>query len=135
MLFLDTSALLKRYVDEDGTAVVLRRMADDVDWVASELALAEAEITLCHLGFEPRDGARLRDDLRADWARFLVVPVDGACLAEAASIGCEHQIRTLDAIHVAAARRLPTPTTFLTFDRGQAVVAQALDLEIAAGSP
>ena len=135
MLFLDTSALLKRYVDEDGTAVVLRRMADDVDWVASELALAEAEITLCHLGFEPRDGARLRDDLRADWARFLVVPVDGACLAEAASIGCEHQIRTLDAIHVAAARRLPTPTTFLTFDLRQAVVAQALDLEIAAGSP
>jgi hypothetical protein len=49
MLVLDTSALLKRYVEEDGTARVLHLMATDRDWCASALALAEAQVALRHL--------------------------------------------------------------------------------------
>ena len=130
MLFLDTSAILKRYVEEEGTELVLRRMGDDTEWVVSALARTEAEIALCRLGFE-RDASgepaqRLRDDLE----RCHIVPVDVASLERAAEIGCRYDIRTLDALHLAAAERLPRPLVMLTFDRRQADAARAMDLTV-----
>jgi predicted nucleic acid-binding protein len=128
MLFLDTSALIKRYVDEVGTELVLRRMAEDDAWAASSLARAEADITLCRLGFEAAVLATLRQRLAHDWERCHVVPLDPACLERAAEIGCGHEVRMLDALHLAAADRLPRPLTMLTFDRRQAEAARSLAL-------
>jgi hypothetical protein len=39
-------------------------------------------------------------------------------------------VRTVDAIHLAAADRLPRPTTYLTFDPGQIPVAMALGYDV-----
>jgi len=128
MLFLDTSALIKRYVEEDGTALVLQRMDDDPEWVVCAVARTEAEIALCRLGFAPGERVDPWQRLREDWERCHVVPVDLACLARAADIGCRHQLRTLDALHLAAADRLPRPLVVLTFDRRQADAARSLDL-------
>ena len=127
MLFLDTSALVKRYVAEDGTDLVLARMRDDPEWVALALARTEAEITLCRLGF-PMDEGDVWQRLRADWERCHVVPVDPACLERATEIGCEFEVRTLDALHLAAADRLPRPLVMLTFDQRQADAARSMDL-------
>ena len=128
MLFLDTSALIKRYVDEEGTALVLRRMDEDRDWVVSAVARTETEIALCRLGFEPERAARPWRRLREDWERCLVVPLDIACLERAASIGCRYELRILDALHLAAADRLPPPLLVLTFDGRQADAARSMNL-------
>ncbi|HTS15052.1 MAG TPA: type II toxin-antitoxin system VapC family toxin [Candidatus Sulfotelmatobacter sp.] len=128
MLFLDTSALVKRYVAEEGTELVLRRMAEDPEWVAAALARAEAAISLCRLGFDSHGSADTWRLLREDWARCHVVPLDPACLELASELGCAHQLRTLDALHLAAARRLPQPLVLLTFDRRQADAARAIGL-------
>jgi len=128
MLFLDTSALVKRYVEEEGTELVLQRMERDPEWVVSAMARTESEITLCRLGFEPDDGADAWRRLRQDWERFHVVPVDPACLDRAAEIGCRYEVRTLDALHLAAADRLPRPLVLLTFDRRQADAARAMEI-------
>ncbi len=130
MLFLDTSALLKRYVQEDGTALVLQRMEDDPQWVVCAVARPEAEIALCRLGFEPAEQVDPWRNLREDWERCHVVPVDPACLTRAAEIGCRHDLRTLDAVHLAAADRLPRPLVVLTFDRRQADAARSLGLTV-----
>jgi predicted nucleic acid-binding protein len=130
MLFLDTSALVKRYVEEEGTEIVLRRMEEDLEWVVSSVARTEAEITLCRLGFDPEEHPNVWGRLREDWDRCHVVPVDPACLEGAAEIGCRYQVRTLDAIHLAAADRLPRPLLMLTFDRRQADAARAMDLVV-----
>lgn len=135
MLFLDTSALLKRYVAEDGTALVLQRMTDDGVWVASALARLEAEVALCRLGLEPAELGDVRRRLAHDWARFLVVPVDPLNLDRAARIGCDHAIRTLDALHLAAMERLPPPLTLLTFDRRQADAARSMGLAVEGATP
>ncbi|TAM56970.1 MAG: PIN domain-containing protein [Chloroflexota bacterium] len=127
MLFLDTSALIKRYVDELGSALVARRMNEDADWVVSAVASTEARITLCRLGFEEGDGTGVWARLGEDWRRCLVVPVDQACLVRAADIGCRFGIRTLDALHLAAAERLPRPLAMITFDRRQAGAARSMD--------
>jgi uncharacterized protein len=128
MLFLDTSALVKRYVEEEGTELVLRRMDEDADWVVSALARTETEITLCRLGFDPNETEDLWQRLRDDWERCHVVPVDPACLAGAADIGCRYRVRTLDALHLAAADRLPRTLVLLTFDQRQADAARSMDL-------
>jgi predicted nucleic acid-binding protein len=130
MLFLDTSALLKRYVDEDGTRLVLELMADDPEWVASALA-RPGQVTLCHLGLDVGAEADQRRRLRADWDHFRVVPIDANCLALAADVGCRQRIRTLDALHLAAADRLPRPFVRVTFDRRQATAARAMGFSIA----
>ena len=119
MLFLDTSALVKRYVEEDGTGLVLERMGADPEWVVSSVARTEAEITLCRLGFD-RDSADVWRRLGDDWERCHVVPVDPDCLERARDIGCRYEGRTRDAIHLAAADRLPRPLVVLTFDHRQA---------------
>ena len=130
MLFLDTSALIKRYVDEDGTTLVIRRMSEDPEWVVSALARTEAEITLCRLGFGAGEDTTATASLRDDWERCHVVPIDPACLERAAELGCQYEIRTLDALHLAAADRLPRPLVMLTFDGRQADAARAMGLTV-----
>ncbi|MBA2383201.1 MAG: type II toxin-antitoxin system VapC family toxin [Actinobacteria bacterium] len=130
-LFLDTSALVKRYVAEMETDRVLTLMESEPEWCAPALCYSETRVTLCHLGFEDETLSALADALESDWDRFFVVPIDDLCLAQAIEIGCRHRVRTLDAIHLAAASRLPGPTTFATFDSRQAQAARALELEVA----
>jgi len=130
MLFLDTSALIKRYVEEVGSRLVLRRMSQDHEWVVSAVARTEAEITLCRLGFDGPVHAAVMSSLSEDWEHCHVVPMDLACLARAAELGCRFDVRTLDAVHLAAADRLPQPLVMLTFDRRQADAARAMGLTV-----
>ncbi|HKZ92484.1 MAG TPA: type II toxin-antitoxin system VapC family toxin [Candidatus Limnocylindrales bacterium] len=130
MIFLDTSALVKRYVAEPGSDTVRRCMDDDFDWAASALARTEAKVTLCHRGSEGRLASPPQRQLDLDWDRFAVIPIDAECLSLAVMLGCQHRIQTLDAIHLAAALRLPEPVAFLSFDRHQSDVARVLGLEV-----
>ncbi len=130
MLFLDTSALLKRYVEEDGSTLVLRRMSEDPEWVVAAVARTEAEITLCRLGFDASEVAAAKRSLGEDWERCHVVPIDPACLERAAELGCRYEVRTLDALHLAATDRLPRSLAMLTFDRRQADAARAMGLVV-----
>jgi uncharacterized protein len=126
VIFLDTSALVKRYVDESGTRTLMALMNADGDWTASAIALAETEITLCRRAERENIAEPLLDALRREWSRFAVVPVDESCLARAREIGCQFGTRTIDSIHLAAADRLPRPVTFVTFDRRQAAAAAGM---------
>jgi predicted nucleic acid-binding protein len=130
MLFLDTSALLKRYVEEPGTDLVVRRMDEDRHWAVSAVARTEVEITLCRLGFAPDESEEVWQRLREDWERCHVIPVDLTCLGRAVEIACQFEVRTLDALHLAAAVRLPQPMVILTFDRRQADAARSMDLAV-----
>lgn len=131
MLFLDTSALVKRYVAEEGTEEALELMESDREWCASALCAAETRVTLCHLGLDESTLTAATTAFEADWDRFIVVPVDERCLTEAIAIGCSHRVRTLDAIHLAAAVRLPGDTAFATFDARQREACVALGLALA----
>jgi hypothetical protein len=134
MLALDSSALLKRYIDEDGTALVLDLMDGDAEWVASAIARTETELAVCGIPLQPNIAAIVLGRVRSDWERFLVVPVDSACLRDATTIGCEQGVRTLDAIHLAAAQRLPGSPHFVTFDRHQARAARAMGMTVVDGT-
>lgn len=121
---------MKRYLDEDGSDAVDAAMDADTNWCASAITLTEAHITLCNSSLSERDRRTAVAGLQSDWERMTVVPVDERCLARAWEIGCVHGVRTLDAIHLAAAERIPAGSVFLTFDRHQARAAAALGLRI-----
>ena len=127
---LDTTALLARYLSGPSRTVVLDAMDADGDWCASALALSEALM----LGDRMADDRATRDDLRRairdDWERIHVVPVDQRCLDRAAELGRTQPLRTVDALHLAAADRLPRPVTFATFDPSQIPVAVALGFDV-----
>lgn len=129
-LVLDTSALLARYLAGGERAVVVDAMQRDPAWCASALALTEALMLADRVGGDPYSAGELRRALRDDWERFAVVPVDERCLARAAELGRSHPLRTVDAVHLAAADRLPRPLAYCTFDPNQIPVALALGFEV-----
>lgn len=132
---LDTTALLSRFLDGPTRDTVLSAMEADHDWCASALALSEALMLVDRLGDDPTRTDELRRALRDDWERIHVVPVDQRCLDRAAELGRNQPLRTVDAIHLAAADRLPRPLTFATFDPAQIPVALSLGFEVLGGAP
>ena len=129
-LALDTSALLARYLGGPARDVVLAAMEADSDWCASALARSEALMLVDRVSEIEHERSALRRALLDDWERIHVVPVDNACLDRAAELGREQPLRTVDAVHLAAAERLPPPTTFCTFDPRQIPVALAIGFDV-----
>lgn len=129
-LALDSSALLARYLGGPTRAVVLDAMAADGDWCASALALSEVLVLIERVASLEHERDALRRAVRDDWERIHVVPVDQACLDRAAELGRTQPVRTVDALHLAAADRLPPPVRFCTFDARQIGPALALGFDV-----
>jgi predicted nucleic acid-binding protein len=129
-LYVDTSALVRRYLHDRHRAIVLDAMADDDAWCASALVRTEGQLALHRAAVSARQQADLWRALRDEWESFWVVPMDDRCMARAVEIGATYGVRIVDAIHLAAADRLPGPIRFLTFDRQQIPAADALGFEV-----
>jgi predicted nucleic acid-binding protein len=129
-LYLDATALLARHLYISERTVVLLACAADTAWCASTVALGEALSLADRVSDEPDGGAGVRRALRADWEKVCAVPVDRPCLERAAELTAAHPLRLIDAIHLAAADRLPPPVTYVTFDDHQIPVALALGFDV-----
>lgn len=129
-IMVDATALLARYLDVPFRPVLLEAMAADADWCASATALTEALMVVDRIGDDPERAAHLRACVRDDWECMAVVPVDAACLDRAAELGRQHPLRTIDAVVMAAADRLPRPVQFATLDPTQIPVALALGFDV-----
>jgi predicted nucleic acid-binding protein len=129
-LAIDTSALVKRYLREPGRDLVIEAMDADPQWCASALTRTEVLVALHRSSVSRRQQQALWSTFRDDWDAMVVIPVDDRCLGRAVEIGAGFGIRTVDAIHLAAADRLPRPARYLTFDRRQIPAAASLGLEV-----
>lgn len=127
---LDTSALLALAVAGDQRRVALEALEADRLWCASAMALTEALPAIDRLTDERMLRTDLEDAIRLTWDHLHVVPVDQRCLDRAATLSRVQPVRLTDAIHFAAAERLPDPVRFLTFDPAQIGVALGLGFEV-----
>jgi len=134
--YFDTSALVKRYVDEAGRREVL------------QLLRRNECVTSAVLPVELRSGLRRRvaegslvaarlpailTHVAADRAYWTLVEVGTDVLAGAETLVAAHPIRTLDAVHVASAQlfaaRVSMPgLTFVSADKRQTETAVAVGL-------
>lgn len=129
-LYVDTSALLKRYIDEADSDRVDDLLGSDLELVTGRHTVVEVRRNIGRLlaGTAVIDArAEFADDLAA----FAIVELDAATCELAATIAEQTGVRTLDALHLGAARRLGTALTFVTFDVRQAQAARALGFAVA----
>jgi len=128
-LYVDSSALLKRYIDEHDSDAAVNLMATDPVLVTSRLTEVEVRRNLARL----LAGAELtasRRQLAVDLDAFALVSLDTTTCNEAARIAEQTLCRSLDSLHLAAAMRTGPATTLLTFDIHQAQVARTLGLNV-----
>ena len=127
---LDTSAVLALAVDGPMRSITLDAMADDAVWSASAMALTEALPAIDRLTDQPILRLDLEDAVRLVWDHLHVVPVDQRCLDRAAALSRTQPVRLSDAIHFAAAERMPGPIRFVTFDAAHIGVALGLGFDV-----
>ncbi len=130
-MYLDSSALFKRYVREIGTATLLKLLDDDHRWVAANHVYPEVQINLRRrlADVDLGPASALFDE---DWSRMLVVDLDDRLCRRAARIGADWGVRTLDALHLAAAERAGgAELTVVTFDERLAAGARAMGFPVA----
>lgn len=132
-LYVDSSALLKRYIDEPDSVRAVELLASDDQLLTGRHTSVEVRRNLARL-LEPSAAVDARAALREDLEAFGIVELDADTCELAASIAEQTGVRTLDALHLGAARRLGTAVTFLTFDVRQAHAARSIGFTVA-GSP
>jgi uncharacterized protein len=128
-LYVDSSALLKRYIDEHDSSVAEELLASDSVLVTSRLTEVEVRRNLTRL----LDGDDLDDQRRAlsiDLDVFALIALDSTTMNAAARIAEQTLCRSLDSIHLGAAQRAGAGTTLLTFDHRQARAAREIGLSV-----
>jgi len=110
ILYLDTSALVKLYAEEEGSGLV-RQGVRDSDLIATSLmAYAEARSALARKS-RSREISRAaltkcKREFDRDWLRLHRLPVDETLVRKAGELAEEHALRALDALHLATADSL-----------------------------
>jgi uncharacterized protein len=126
--YVDSSALLKHYVDEVDSDVAEQFLAADPVLATSWVTVVEVRRNLARL----LDGSALlgaQAQFTRDLEALAMITCDEAVAVAAGDIGETLGVRSLDAIHLASAQRLRIDgLTFLTFDLRQAQAARSLGL-------
>lgn len=125
MLFLDTSALVKLLVPEAETPALRRRLSETSELVACGLVRTELRRAAA------RRAAALVPSVDALLARLDLVPVDDALLDTAGTLG-PATLRSLDAVHLAAAVRVAPVQAVVSYDERMVEAAVALGLPVEA---
>ncbi|HEX5593329.1 MAG TPA: type II toxin-antitoxin system VapC family toxin [Solirubrobacterales bacterium] len=98
MLYLDASALVKRYIAEEGSEALIGVMGEAEGWAICRVGYVE---TARAVELAAGKGAVRR--FAADWPSFEVVEVDAPLAEQAAELTFTEELRSLDALHLAAA--------------------------------
>lgn len=129
-IFVDSSALLCRYLPDRRRRFVLETMDTSNRWVGSALTRTELMLSLHH-GLGGQLTSSILDAMNRDLSRFWEIPVDRSCLSLAGEIGVRYGLAINASLHLAAASRVPKPFLFLSFDQQQLPAAIDLGFEIA----
>jgi predicted nucleic acid-binding protein len=113
--YVDSSALLKRYVDEPDRDRAEEFLTADPVLVTGRHTVVEVRRNLARL-LDGRELERTRSLFLDDVGRLALVELDSRTIELAATAAELTGARTLDALHLGAAQRLGTSTPLLTFD-------------------
>jgi predicted nucleic acid-binding protein len=131
-IYVDTSALLKRYVDEADSDAADALLKSDPELLTARHTIVEVRRNLARMLFR-RDLVSARAAFAADLRSISIIELDELTCESAATIAETIGVRSLDALHLAAARRVSGPGVgFLTFDLRQAQAARTLGLTVIA---
>ena len=128
LFYADSSALVK-FIREEPETAALRAFLEEADVVSCELVLAElpraVRRAVSHAPKLPLE--RLIEQAEEIIAAIGLIPLDRSLLLAAGALA-EPALRTLDAIHVAAAVGVTPLDAFITYDERQAAAARLAGL-------
>lgn len=128
--YVDSSALLKRYVEEPDSAAADALLRAAGALLTARHTIVEVRRNLARL-LSGRDLAAARTAFVDDLHSLSIIELDEATCDSAASIAETAGVRSLDALHLAAAQRISAQGVgFLTFDLRQAQAARVLGLTV-----
>lgn len=129
-LYVDTSALLKRYLDEPDSDAAEAYLLSDPSWLTGRHTYVEVRRNLARATSDEAL-VRIRDTFEADWRRMTIIELDEITCRLAADIAEQTGLRSLDSLHLGAATRLgPATSSFITYDVKQAQVARQLGFSV-----
>jgi uncharacterized protein len=136
ILYLDASALVKKYVTEPGTATVNAAISATNMIGTSLLTRAEVAAALAkavRMGWiTAGDGMNAAERFRTEWPHLFRIVTTEALVAHADELAWMYGLRGYDAMHLASGlfwqRSMRDIVTFATFDRLLWTAAQAAGL-------
>lgn len=124
ILYLDASALVKRYIQEKGSLDV-KTWIESADMVVTGLiSRVEVAAVIARAGrmklVSPDESLAALRQFRAEWESFHRLPITENTVARGDSLAVEHDLRGYDATHLACAliwqETLGMPVTLASFD-------------------
>ncbi len=140
ILYLDTSALIKRYLAEAHSMSVRQAIAHAGTAAVCRIAWAEAMAAFTRRQREVSVDAaaleRARAQLRADWSGYHIVEVTQTLVELAGELADTFALRAYDSVQLAAAKMLQdasgAPITFACFDTRLQKAAKVLGMRLLA---
>ena len=137
ILYLDTSSLVKLYVEEDESSKVDALVRSSEVTATSLVAYAEARAAFARRFREKAFTSAEHDHIKTffdkDWSRYLILSVTEDMIRLAGDLAEKHALRGFDSIHLASAltlrRELSTPIVFSCFDDNLQKASEREDLD------
>ena len=107
ILYLDTSALVKLYVEEPGSIEVAAAVERATAVATARITYAEARAAFARHrragGLTPAELRRVVRQLDEEWAQYSIVEITAAVVRRAGGLAERHELRGYDAVQLAAA--------------------------------
>lgn len=139
MLYCDTSALLKLYIDEAGTAQMRTLCASKLTIFVAEITWAEMRAALAQrirLNLTPQSTADAAlDRLRTEWVQFSKIPIGRELIEKAGDFAAGFGLRAYDSVQLAAGHEMQLALAgqmqWCCYDKQLNAAAQLLGMKIA----
>lgn len=139
IVYWDTSALVKGYVEEAGSSEALALLGNETilpgSAIITQVEMASALQKAVRLNnIAEAQTARAWQDFLNDWAAFTCIQISDELIERASQIAFDFKLRGYDALHLAAAlawqEALAAPVTLATYDRELWQAARQAGLEV-----
>jgi uncharacterized protein len=137
ILYLDTSALVKLYIEETGSRAVSAAVARTRYAATHLIAYVEMRSALARVGrmgrMTDKNLSHVKKTFEIDWNSINHILPDEAMIRRAGEHAEAFELRGYDALHLAAAESLlvasRTPVTFACYDARLSSAAQKLGMD------
>ena len=138
ILYLDTSSLVKLYVQETSSTEI-KRLVEEAQIVAtSRIAYVEARAAFGHKfrehGLAVKRYRSTIEDLDQDWENYFIIDVSDNLVKVAGLFAEKHSLKAFDAIHLVSSvvlrKQSERAVTFSSFDKRLTSAAQREGLRV-----
>ena len=137
IVYLDTSSLVKLYIEEDESSKVDVLVKSSEVTATSLVAYAEARAAFARRfrekAFTTDEYNRLKEFFDKDWSRYLILSITEDMIRLAGDLAEKHALRGFDSIHLASAltlhQELSSPIVFSCFDDNLQKASEREDLD------